>query len=418
MKTICVVVLSLLVAAAAPADRLTAGRVRDLRARIRANFFVPDALPALEAKTHRRFDPAPGVTAEAVTYATEFGMRVPAILYLPAPLPKRNVPGFIVVNGHGGDKHSWYSYYTGIAFARAGAAVLTYDQAGEAERSAQRRSGTRDHDRLQGGPIMARRLCGLMITDVIQAVSYLASRPEVDATRIGAGGYSMGSFVLALAGAIDPRLRACVMVGGGNLDGAEGYWDRSKAMCQGLPYRSLQFLGDRPAVIYALQAARGPALVWNGRADSVVNMPATQDSFFEDLRARVVKVHGRADDVFEFGFTEAGSHRPYFLTRPVALWLEKQLDFANWTEDSIRALPETHISEWVQRTGVRVDKLYASEEREGGTLAIGDSVPGYRWEDLCVFTPVEWEQVKRTLVFDTWIEAAGAAGTGSTPRRR
>ena len=53
-----------------------------------------------------------------------------------------NIPAFIVVNGDGGDKFSWYAYYTGIVYARAGAAVLTYDPTGEGERNANRRSGT------------------------------------------------------------------------------------------------------------------------------------------------------------------------------------------------------------------------------------------------------------------------------------
>jgi dipeptidyl aminopeptidase/acylaminoacyl peptidase len=389
------------------ASPLTPERIAELRAQIRTNFFIPEPLPALAPQTHRRFEPASGVVAEAVTYATEFGTRVPAILYLPNPLSKnRKIPGLVIVNGHGGDKYSWYSYYSGIAYARAGAAVLTYDQAGEGERSATRSSSTREHDRLTGDEVMARRLAGLMMTDVMQAVSYLAARPEVDAARIGAAGYSLGSFVMALTGAVETRLCACVMVGGGNLDGPGERWDSSKPMCQGLPYRSLSFLGDRPAVLYALH---GPSLIWNGRIDSVVNIIKTQEPFFEDLRARVIKERGSAESVFEFGFTSNGGHRPYFTTKPVALWLAHRLDFPNWTEASIRALPETHISVWAQEHGVAIDKTYMTEETEGGTLAIGDNVPRFERESLSVFTPTEWEKNKSLLTFDAWVTAARAA---------
>ena len=395
------------------AQSLTPGQEQKWRAQIRSNFFIPEPLPALEAQTHRRFEPAPGVTAEAVTYSTQLGSRVPAILYLPKPTPKTSsgrIPAFIIVNGHGGDKYCWYSYYAGILYARAGAAVLTYDQAGEGERNEKRRSGTRAHDRIQGDETLARRLAGLMMTDAMQAVSYLASRPEVDAKRIGAAGYSLGSFVLALTGAVELRLRACVLVGGGNLDGPDGYWDNSKPMCQGLPWRSLSFLGDRPAAIYALHAARGPTLIWNGLADTVVAMDKHGEPFFKDLRERTVRLRGKADGVFETGFTSAASHRPYFLTRPVALWLEKQLDFPNWTEASIQSMPETHISEWAQRYGIAMDKLYAAEDREGGTPALGSDVPGYSREDLSVFSPPEWEARKRELILDSWVEAATNAG--------
>ena len=211
--------------------------------------------------------------------------------------------------------------------------------------------------------MLARRLAGLMITDVMQAVSYLASRPEVDGQRIGAAGYSMGSFVLALTGAVEPRLRACVLVGGGNLDGVDGYWDNSKPMCQGLPYRSLGFLGDRGAVIYALHASRGPTLVYNGLADSVVAVDRHGEAFFADLRQRTVQVRGRDDGVFDTGFVAGASHRPYFVTRPVALWLEKHLDLPNWTAESLAAMPTTHIAEWSQKHNVHMDKLDRAARR-------------------------------------------------------
>ncbi len=408
-RSLAIVMASLLLVSSRPAsaEPLTAARVAALRAQVRANFFVPDPLPPVDGKTHRRFEPAPGVTAEAVTYATELGMRVPAILYLPKPLPKGHIPAFIVVDGHGGDKYSWYSYYAGIVFARAGAAVLTYDQAGEGERSATRESHTREHDKLEGGVTMARRLAGLMITDVMQAVSYLASRPEIDPARIGAGGYSMGSFVLALAGAVEPRLRACVMVGGGNLDGPGGYWDKSKKMCQGLPYQSLAFLGDRGAVLYALQVSRGPIMIWNGRADSIV--AKAQDPFFVELRTRARALAGRPDAVFEFGFTDGTGHRPYFLTRPVVTWLAAELALPNWSAATVRTLPEIRIGDWARAHGLAIDASLASEEREGGTLAVGDNVPGFQREDLSVFTPAEWEARKETLTFSAWAAAASAA---------
>ena len=415
------------------AESLTAERQESLRVEIRENFFVPDPLPPLDAVTQRRFEPAPGVAAEAVTYATQFGTRVPAILYLPREIGRRpsisrgepqpkpktaagRIPALIIVNGHGGDKYSWYSYYSGILYARAGAAVLTYDQAGEGERNAERKSGTRTHDRLKGDDVLARHLAGLMITDVMQAVSYLASRPDVDARRIGAAGYSMGSFVLALTGAVEPRLRACVLAGGGNLDGVDGYWDSSKPMCQALPYRSLRFLGDRGAMIYALHASRGPTLIYNGLADSVVAIDKHGEPFFADLRQRTIELHGEADGVFDAGFVAQASHRPYFVTRPVALWLEQHLNMPNWTAESLAAMPTVHIAQWAQKYGVPMDKLYATEDREGGTPALGNDIPGFQREDLSVFAPEQWNSHKQELIFETWVDAARLAGGSPRPR--
>ncbi len=390
-----------------PAPPLRPLQEQEWRAQIRRTLFIPDPLPPLAPQIHGRFEPAAGVVAERLTYATQFEMRVPAVLYLPRERRGR-VPALIVVNGHGGDKYSWYSFYSGILYARGGAAVLTYDPAGEGERNARRASGTRAHDQLESPPELARRLAGLMITDVLQAVSYLSQRPEVDARRIGALGYSMGSFVLSLACAVEQRLEACVLVGGGNLDGPGGYWDRSKPMCQGIPYQSLLFLGDRPAAIYALHAARGPTLVFNGLEDTVVGIPRHRQPFFQDLQARVAELRGSRRGVFETGFVEGASHRPFFLTRPVALWLERHLDFPNWSPAYIEAMPETHVSEWARAHDVPLDPAYASEQREGGTRALGDGVPALSREALSVFSAEEWERQKHRLIHEAWLREARA----------
>jgi dienelactone hydrolase len=286
---------------------------------------------------------------------------------------------------------------------------LTFDPVGEGERNLQRKSGSRAHDRLVEPEEMGRRMGGLLITDVMQAVSYLSQRSDVDPARIGAVGYSLGSFVLGITGAIERRLHACVLVGGGNLDGPDGYWDSSnKKMCQSIPYRALMPLGDRPAVIYALHAARGPTLIFNGLADTVVSIPSHAEAFFADLRDRTSRLHGGPAGVFEVGFVPAASHRPYFITKPVALWLERQLDFPAWTPADIEALPETKIAPWAEAQGVAMDRLYATEEREGGTPALGTKIPGIKRADLCVFSPEEWEHVKETLVYESWVAAAKA----------
>ena len=256
---------------------------------------------------------------------------------------------------------------------------------------------------------MGRRMGGLMMTDVMQAVSYLAQRPDVDARRLAAVGYSMGSFVLGLACAAETRLNSCVLVGGGNLDGEGGYWDSStKKMCQAIPYQSMRFLGDRGAVLYDLQADRGETLLWNGTADDVVSITRMGPGFFEDLRARTIALRGSANRVFEFGFTEGGGHRPYFVTRPVAQWLEKRLQFPNWTAASIAAMPETHISEWAEAGKVAMDQAYATELREGGTRALGAGVPAVPHDRLNAMPEDRWQRDQEKYVYESWVRAAKA----------
>ncbi|MCU1262064.1 MAG: Dipeptidyl aminopeptidase/acylaminoacyl-peptidase-like protein, partial [Bryobacterales bacterium] len=200
------------------------GNEQSLRRKISDNFFIPSPLPPLNAHVHGQFEPEPGIVADRVSYTTEFGMLVPAIVYHPKDMSVKR-PAFIVVNGHGGDKYSWYAQYSGLLYARAGAVVLTYDPAGEGERNLQKESNARQHDIYQPPDQMGQRMGGLMITDIEQAVSYLSQRPDVDPARIAAGGYSMGSFVLNLACALETRLHTCVLVGGGYLDGPGGFWD-------------------------------------------------------------------------------------------------------------------------------------------------------------------------------------------------
>ncbi|MBL9209924.1 MAG: acetylxylan esterase [Opitutaceae bacterium] len=371
------------------------------------------APPALAPEKHGEFEPEPGVIAERVTYGTQFGLRVPAIVYRPKQDGGRR-PAFIVVNGHGGDKFSWYANYSGILYARAGAVVLTYDPAGEGERNIHRKSGTRAHDKVEPPDELGRRLGGLMVTEIMQAVSYLSQRPDVDPRRIAAAGYSMGSFILSLAGAVETRLKACVLVGGGNLDGPDGYWDKSKPMCQALPYKALLFLGDRPAVIYSLHASRGGTLIYNGLEDTTVQVPPFGEAGFAALQERVRTLRGSPADVFETGFVPGTGHRPWFVTKAVARWLEQQLDFPAWTGADIDAMPETHIGPWAKANGVEMDKLYATEHREGGTRALGVGVPGLKREDLAVFPAAEWERRKATLIHESWLQEARArlAGAG------
>jgi len=230
----------------------------------------------------------------------------------------------------------------------------------------------------------------------------------VNPHRMAALGYSMGSFVLGLACAVETRLRACVLAGGGNLDGEGGYWDSStKTMCQAIPYQAMKFLGDRGAQLYALGAAHGATLVINGTADDIVKL--AQAPWFDDLRKRTAALGAPRENLFENVWIEGGGHRPYFVTRPAALWLERRLQFPNWTEGSIAAMPETHISEWARRTGAGMDALYSNELREGGTLALGEGIPAVPREKLHALPEDRWRRDKALYVYETWVERARAA---------
>lgn len=388
---------------------LAAGSLRDpaaLRNKIQATFHVPNPLPALQVEKLGSFEVEPGIVADRVTYETQLGMRVPAIVYHPAAVGQKR-PALIIVNGHGGDKYTWYAFYAGVLYARAGGVVLTYDPIGEGERHIQHKDGTRAHDKYVPPDENGRWMGGLMMTDIRQATSYLGQRPDVDPARIGVTGYSMGSFVVSWACAVETRLHACAPTAGGVLDEPGGTLDSStKKMCQAIPYQSLEFLGDRGAIIFALAAQHAAVLIHNGSSDEVVNIPTHGEAFFHDMQARTAKMLGPdAKKVFEYSFTPDGGHRPYFLTRPVGEWLNRQLHFPNW--DAV-AHDETHISEWAAKNGVPMDKMYATEHREGGAMALGKDIPYVPHDQLNVLPESEWQKQKQQFILETWLERVAA----------
>ena len=399
--------LALLAMAAAPLTaQMSDATAKQLREKIRAALFVPEPLPDLDAKNYGSFSPEPGVVAERVTYVTEYGLRVPAIVYRPEKI-RGKIPGIVVVNGHGADKTSWYSWYTGVEYARAGAMVLTYDMIGEGERNDDHKDGTSEHDQLIDVPGVPQRMGGQMLTDVMQAVSYLRSRPEVDPKRIAVLGFSMGSFVVSIAGAVDDRIHAVLLTGGGDLDGPGGYWATShNVMCQSGPYNALEFLGDRGAVLFALQAKRGPTFIINGTNDTVVAIPTHGPDFFDDLRKRTIAELGSDKNVFTTYFDPGASHRPAWVTKIAAQWLADNLHFANWKSSQIAALPTIRIGDWAAKNGVVFNKSAQREDRDAGLVAIDVNVPNLTPEQLSVLPMAEWEKQREEFVYSTWARDA------------
>jgi dienelactone hydrolase len=388
-----------------PAKDLTpkerAAREEQWRREIRQQLFVPEVLPPLEAKTWSKFSPMPGVVAERVTYQTAEGMLVPAIVYRPEKIHGK-LPGIVVVNGHGGDKFTWYAFYSGLLFARAGAMVVTYDPIGEGERNIDRKSRAGSHDKIVDSPHWGERLAGLMQVDAMQGVSYLISRPEVDSKRIALLGYSMGSFVAGITAAIDTRIHAVVLSGGGVYDGPGGYFDVNPLPCQSPPYKALSVLGDRGAVLFALSAARGPMLIMNGDNDTVMDIPHHTPAWFATERERAIALRGTDKNMFTTVLYPGVSHRPSWVDRDGVAWLEQQIHFANWTPAEIAKMPETHVSEWVTANNVDAAKNSMREDREGGIKALGTGFPAIKREDLMVMPPSDWASLKARLTYEAW----------------
>jgi dienelactone hydrolase len=406
---------------------------------MRSALYVPDKLPTLEAKVWSSFSPTPGVIADRVTYRTADGLLVPAIVYRPDKF-KGKLPGVVVVNGHGGDKYSWYAFYSGMMFAKAGAEVVTYDPIGEGERNIDRKSRASSHDKIIPVPNgvdtddPGQRLAGLMQVDLMQAVSYLDQRAEVDPKRIAIVGYSMGAFVSGIAGALDTRIHAVLLSGGGTFDDeADGgkSFDVGLLPCQAAPWHALKVLGagfhDRGAILYALNAERGPMLVENGSLDTVMDIPHRTPEWFaamHDQAAALLKSIGAPTaNLFTTHVDPGKSHRTAWVERTGVAWLNDQIHFSNWTAADIAAMPTTHIADWITSQNIpwSITNGYIREDREGGLEALGTGFPGVSHDDLNVLPDADWQRLKPELIYETWAEktkAAEAAMAAAKPQPR
>ncbi len=92
------------------------------------------------------------------------------------------------------------------------------------------------------------------VLDLRRAAAWMATRPELDARRLGILGTSLGSFMAALAGEMEPRLgRVGLMLGGGGL--VEAYWDHPRAKTF---FQTFALLGGKKETIQALIAPADP----------------------------------------------------------------------------------------------------------------------------------------------------------------
>lgn len=106
-----------------------------------------------------------------------------ATLFGRLDLPRERGPHPAVVLVHGSGKDAATDYYSACDFFAAnGIASLTYDKRGTG-----RSGGVYGFDFEE------------LAEDVVAAVEYLKSRPDIDSTRIGLSGYSQGGWVAPLA---------------------------------------------------------------------------------------------------------------------------------------------------------------------------------------------------------------------------
>lgn len=136
---------------------------------------------------------APYLDPPAERHEVSFGhFRMPAYLRLPAAVKKP--PVVVIISGLESTKEEARTMEDG--FLRRGMATFSFDGPGQGETW------------FQGG----------MIVDFERATSavidYLEKLPQVDVTRLGVFGPSMGGYLAPRSAACDERIRACAIAGG------------------------------------------------------------------------------------------------------------------------------------------------------------------------------------------------------------
>jgi dienelactone hydrolase len=134
----------------------------------------------------------------------------PAILWLHSSTPDKTQ--IIIPNTNGGPES------LGETFVKAGYVVLSPDAYWHGDRAGTGPSGTAESGRAEQESLfklhlwLGRTLWGMFVRDDQVALDYLCSRPEVDKSRIGATGMSMGGTRTFWLAAVDERIAAAVDV--------------------------------------------------------------------------------------------------------------------------------------------------------------------------------------------------------------
>lgn len=154
------------------------------------------------------------------------GATVPGYLLLPKNAPGKS-PAILYCHWHGGQydigkEELFGTNATPIAagpeLVKRGYVVIAIDACCFGERNGQgpggpnEKGGAGEMSASKFNLWLGRTLWGMIVRDDLMTLDYLCSRPEVDATRIGVTGISMGATRTWWAMALDERLKAGVAV--------------------------------------------------------------------------------------------------------------------------------------------------------------------------------------------------------------
>ncbi len=177
---------------------------------------LPDYHGPLNARITGRIE-ADGYTIEKVLFESLPGFSVTADVYRPAQ-PGR-YPGVLLQSGHTQEGKA-EPQRLAANLALKGFVALAFDPIGQGEREQTYDpqlqgplAGWSVPEHIQAGAqsmLIGEAAGRYFIWDAMRALDYLLSRPDVDATRIGAAGCSGGGALTTFVGALDARIKVVI----------------------------------------------------------------------------------------------------------------------------------------------------------------------------------------------------------------
>ena len=165
------------------------------------------------------FDSQPGVSVLAYLLLPE-KVRRPAAVMICVPGHGRGVDDIVGIDEQGGERtdKAGYQHDFAIQVAEAGMAALAIEPMGFGCRrdpiNGRIGLSRKACDPAAGGALLVgQTMIGWRAWDVMRAIDYIATRSELDQSRVGCMGISGGGTVTVFATALDPRIRAALVSG-------------------------------------------------------------------------------------------------------------------------------------------------------------------------------------------------------------
>jgi hypothetical protein len=252
----------------------------------------------------------------------------PALLLLPDKRARR-APGLLYLHAHGDtyelgkeelvNGRKVLPAYAPVCAAK-GLVTLAIDSWCFSGRKQQEDGRNGEWDRFKLMLWKGQVLWGMMLFDEVQALTYLAGRPEVDADRLGAFGLSMGATKAWWLAALDPRVKLCVdlccltdyneLIKNHNLKGHGIYYYVPRLLKQFQAHEINELIVPRPH------------LSLNGRKDALT--PPAGVERIRDHLLPLYEAHGRKEDcrieLFDCGHEETPAMRQL-----VSAWFDQYL---------------------------------------------------------------------------------------------